>query len=81
VLTIDPADAKDFDDGLSIQILNNGNYYLGVHIADVTHYMPRGSVLDEEAFHRGTSVYLVDRVIPCCRSDSVTEFAACVPRR
>jgi ribonuclease R len=64
VLTIDPADAKDFDDGLSIQILNNGNYYLGVHIADVTHYMPRGSELDEEAFHRGTSVYLVDRVIP-----------------
>ncbi len=64
VLTIDPADAKDFDDGLSIQILNNGNYYLGVHIADVTHYMPRGSELDTEAFHRGTSVYLVDRVIP-----------------
>lgn len=64
VLTIDPANAKDFDDGLSIEILNNGNYYLGVHIADVTHYMPRGSVLDDEALHRGTSVYLVDRVIP-----------------
>ena len=64
VVTIDPANAKDFDDGLSIQILSNGNYYLGVHIADVTHYMPRSSVLDEEALNRGTSVYLVDRVIP-----------------
>jgi ribonuclease R len=64
VLTIDPADAQDFDDGLSIEVLNNGNYYLGVHIADVTHYMPRNTVLDEEAFNRGTSVYLVDRVIP-----------------
>lgn len=64
VLTIDPETAEDFDDGLSIEVLDNGNYYLGVHIADVTHYMPRNNVLDDEAEHRATSVYLVDRVIP-----------------
>lgn len=64
VLTIDPDTAKDFDDGLSIKMLDNGNYHLGVHIADVTHYMPRNTVLDEEAINRATSVYLVDRVIP-----------------
>lgn len=62
--TIDPLDAKDFDDAISIRMLQNGNFYLGVHIADVTHYMPRGSALDQEAFDRATSVYLVDRVIP-----------------
>ena len=64
VFTIDPADAKDFDDALSIKKLDNGNYYLGVHIADVTHYLTPKTVLDEEAHSRGTSVYLVDRVIP-----------------
>lgn len=64
VFTIDPADAKDFDDALSIEILENGNYYLGVHIADVTHYLTPKTILDEEAHKRGTSVYLVDRVIP-----------------
>ena len=80
VLTIDPADAKDFDDGLSIEVLNNGNYYLGVHIADVTHYMPRGSVLDDEAFNRGTSVYLVDRVIPMLPERLSNEMCSLRPR-
>lgn len=62
--TIDPADAKDFDDALSIEQLPNGNYYLGVHIADVTHYVTPGNPLDEEAYNRGVTIYLVDRVIP-----------------
>jgi len=64
IFTIDPHDAKDFDDALSIRYLENGNYYLGVHIADVTAYMPIDSVLDIEAYSRATSIYLVDRVIP-----------------
>lgn len=62
--TIDPADAKDFDDALSIQKLENGNWEIGVHIADVTHYVHPRSILEKEAFHRATSVYLVDRTIP-----------------
>lgn len=62
--TIDPFDAKDFDDAISFQILENGNYEIGVHIADVSHYVIPDSALDKEAFERGTSVYLVDRVIP-----------------
>lgn len=63
-LTIDPDDAKDFDDALSIQKLPNGNWEVGVHIADVTHYVKPGSALDEDAAERATSVYLVDRVLP-----------------
>ncbi|MCA5006226.1 ribonuclease R [Sphingobacterium bovistauri] len=62
--TIDPFDAKDFDDAISFQILENGNYEIGVHIADVSHYVTPDSILDKEAFERATSVYLVDRVIP-----------------
>lgn len=62
--TIDPKDAKDFDDALSIRRLENGNYEIGVHIADVTHYVTPDSIIDREAQKRATSVYLVDRVVP-----------------
>ncbi len=62
--TIDPKDAKDFDDALSLQKLENGNWEVGVHIADVSHYVLPGTLLDDEAYERGTSVYLVDRVVP-----------------
>ena len=62
--TIDPKDAKDFDDALSIRKLENGLWEIGVHIADVSHYVKPGTILDEEAYNRATSVYLVDRVVP-----------------
>lgn len=62
--TIDPEDAKDFDDALSINYLENGHLEIGVHIADVTHYVKQGTALDKEAYLRSTSVYLVDRVLP-----------------
>ncbi|RDI07988.1 ribonuclease R [Flavobacterium sp. AG291] len=62
--TIDPRDAKDFDDALSFEKLDNGNYEIGIHIADVSHYLQPGTILDDEAYQRATSVYLVDRVVP-----------------
>ena len=62
--TIDPKDAKDFDDALSFKKLENGNYEIGIHIADVSHYLQEGTILDDEAYQRATSVYLVDRVVP-----------------
>ena len=62
--TIDPKDAKDFDDALSFTKLENGNYEVGIHIADVSHYLEPKTILDDEAYKRATSVYLVDRVVP-----------------
>ncbi|PTM11883.1 MAG: ribonuclease R [Bacteroidetes bacterium] len=62
--TIDPKDAKDFDDALSFKALQNGLYEIGIHIADVSHYLQEGTILDDEAYERATSVYLVDRVVP-----------------
>lgn len=62
--TIDPKDAKDFDDALSFEILDNGLFEIGIHIADVSHYVQEGTILDDEACERATSVYLVDRVVP-----------------
>ncbi len=62
--TIDPVDAKDFDDALSFKKIDEGNYEIGIHIADVSHYVKKGTLLDKEAYDRATSIYLVDRVIP-----------------
>ncbi|WP_203256595.1 ribonuclease R [Hyunsoonleella ulvae] len=62
--TIDPKDAKDFDDALSFEVLDNGLYEIGIHIADVSHYLKEGTPLDDEAYERATSIYLVDRVVP-----------------
>jgi ribonuclease R len=62
--TIDPKDAKDFDDALSFKVLDNGLYEIGIHIADVSHYVQPGTILDDEAYERATSIYLVDRVVP-----------------
>ena len=77
--TIDPVDAKDFDDALSVRKLKNGNWEIGVHIADVTHYLKEGSIMDKEALSRATSVYLVDRVAPMLPEKLSNNICSLVP--
>ncbi len=79
--TIDPADARDFDDALSLRKLENGNWEAGVHIADVTHYVKLGSLTEEEAKQRATSVYLVDRVVPMLPEHLSNNICSLSPRR
>ena len=79
-ITIDPQDAKDFDDAISLQKLENGNYEIGVHIADVSYYIEPGSALDNEAFQRATSVYLPDRVLPMLPERISNELCSLRPK-